>query len=58
MQSVLKEILEEQKTAAQITQGLGSSLKAVADKLDSFEQKLKQQKVIAPPLDTRWCRKL
>ncbi len=53
IESVLKEILEEQKAGVQVSKELDSSIKALAGKIDSFHQKLEQQKVIAPPSDTR-----
>jgi hypothetical protein len=53
MESVLTEILEEQKLAAGATQELGTSIKALAGQVDSFQKKLDQQKVIAPPINTK-----
>lgn len=53
MESVLTEILEEQKLAARATQELGATLKALAGQVDSFQKKLEHQKVIAPPANTK-----
>jgi hypothetical protein len=53
MESVLTEILEEQKLAARATQELGASLKALGGQVGSFQKKLEQQKVIARPVDTK-----
>lgn len=53
MESVLTEILEEQKLAVRTTQELGASLKSLAGQVDSFQKKLEQQKVIGRPADTR-----
>lgn len=52
MKTVLTEILEEQKTILQVAQKLGSGIKALEDKMDSFQQKFEQQKVAASPADS------
>jgi len=53
IESVLKEILEEQKAGVQVSKELDSSIKALAGKIESCQQKLEQHKVIAPPAYTR-----
>ena len=53
LESVLKEILEEQKEAKQAITKLTSQLEALGVKVNGFNEKLGQQKVIAAPADTR-----
>lgn len=53
MESVLTEILEDQKSGARAIQELGASIKALTGAVDSFQTKPVQQKVVAPPVDTK-----
>lgn len=58
MESVLTEILEDQKSEARAIQELGASIKALTGAVDLFQTKLEQQKVIARPADTRVVQKI
>jgi len=58
MESVLTEILEEQKSGAKAMQGLSASIKALTGAVDSFQTKLDQKKVVAPPADTRLVQEI
>jgi hypothetical protein len=53
IKSVLTEILEEQKVAIQITHELGSNIKTLAAKVESFQEKFDQQKEITPTADLK-----
>jgi len=53
LQSVLREILEEQKETKQAITKLTSRLEELGVKTDSFNEKLLRQKTIAPAADTR-----
>ena len=53
LESVLKEILDEQKEAKQAITKLTSQLEELGVKVNGFNEKLGQQKIIAPPADTR-----
>jgi hypothetical protein len=53
MESVLTEILQEQKAGAQAIQGINNNLKALADTIDSFQKTLGQQQVVVPSSDMR-----
>ena len=52
LETVLKDVLDEQKSSNQLTKDLDSHLKVLAEKVEGFSQKLDSQKVIAPPADT------
>lgn len=53
MESVLSEILEEQKASLQATKELATSMNELAGKVEGFIQKADQQKAVAPPADTK-----
>src|SRR6186713_2999420 len=53
VETVLTEILQEIKTSNQLTTGLIEQGKKLEEKVDGFNQKLAQLKVIAPPVDTK-----
>ena len=53
MESVLSEILEEQKAGLQATKELVTSIKELTGKVDGFIQKTDQHKAVAPPADTK-----
>jgi len=52
LDTVLKDMLEEQKTANNLTQEQNVKLDLLTQKVETFEQRLDQLKVIAPPADT------
>ncbi len=58
IESVLTDILEEQKAGAQVMQEISNSLKALASAVNSFQKEPGQQKVIAPPVDTKVIQKI
>jgi hypothetical protein len=58
MESVLTEILEDQKSGARAIQEIGASIKVLTGAVDSFQTKLEQQKVITPPADTQIVQKI
>lgn len=58
MESVLTEILEDQKSGSRAIQEFGASIKALTVAVDLFQIKLEQQKVFAPSADTRIVQKI
>jgi hypothetical protein len=52
METVLTELLEEQKLTNQINREQIEKIKVLENKVDSFTQKLESLKVMAPPVDT------
>jgi hypothetical protein len=53
IESVLKEILEEQKVSLQGTKALVSNVNKLTAKIESIQQKLEQQEVTPPPADAK-----
>ncbi len=52
LESVLTEILEEQKSGARVIQEVSASVKTLAGMVETFQKKLEQQKVVVPASDT------
>jgi hypothetical protein len=55
LEIVLKEILEEQQKAGEISVGLATAIDELIIKVNSFNEKLEDLKIIAPPFNTRAC---
>ena len=53
LELVLKEMLEEQKNANKINTDLISAINQLTTKVNSFNEKLETQEIIAPPADTK-----
>jgi hypothetical protein len=58
VETVLKDMLDEQKTTNQLNQALTEKVKELAGKVEGFDQKLDHQQVIAPPADTKPLEKI
>ncbi len=58
MESLLTEILEEQKLTARSTQELATRIKTLVDTVDSYQKKLAQLKVTVSPADTKVIQEL
>jgi len=52
METVLKEVLEEQKLTNELHQEQTGKMEELIKKVEAYDQKLEQVKVIAPPVDT------
>ena len=53
IESVLKEILEEQKAGLQVNRELSTNIDNLTSKIENIHQKLELQKAPLPPADTR-----
>jgi hypothetical protein len=58
VETVLKDMVDELKTGSQLNRELTEKVKELTGKVDGFDQKLGQQKVIAPPADTKPLEKI
>jgi hypothetical protein len=53
LELILNEMLEEQKNANKINTDLVSTINQLTTKVNSFNEKLEKQKIIAPPADIK-----
>ena len=53
LELVLKEMLEDQKNANKINTDLVSTINQLTTKVNSFNEKLENQEIIAPPADIK-----
>jgi hypothetical protein len=58
VETVLNDMLEEQKTGNQLNRELIENVKVLAGKVEGFDEKLTHQKVIAQPADTKPLEKI
>jgi hypothetical protein len=53
VETVLRDMLEEQKITSQLNQDLAEKISKLDNKVETFNQKLEQQQVVAPPADVK-----
>jgi hypothetical protein len=58
VETVLNDMLEEQKAGNQLNRELIENVKVLAGRVEGFEEKLTHQKVIAQPADTKPLEKI